>query len=200
MTADPAAVSRSTSSTCGLCSGTIRAVSVPGSVHPPVPAVCTTLPSSNVVETRVQEPSPRGTDTGPAPSSTVSVEPSRTITPDGATVYVVNSRSSNVTPIDTATNVAGTPITVGLNPDDIAISADGTTAYVTAVGGPTDNVMPIDLATAKALRALGLVRLEDFVLAKSREFEAIYAQWRTTILSARERVRNRRAERAGSRG
>jgi hypothetical protein len=60
--------------------------------------------------------------------------------------------------------------------------------------------VPIDLATAKALRSLGLVKLEDFVLAKSREFEAIYAQWRTTILSARERVRSRRAERAGTRG
>ena len=60
--------------------------------------------------------------------------------------------------------------------------------------------MPIDLATAQTLRALGLVKLEDFVLAKSREFEAIYAEWRTIILSARERVRSRRAERAASRG
>ena len=60
--------------------------------------------------------------------------------------------------------------------------------------------VPIDLATAQTLRALGLVKLEDFVLAKSREFEAIYAEWRTIILSARERVRSRRAERAASRG
>ena len=60
--------------------------------------------------------------------------------------------------------------------------------------------VPIDLATAKTLRALGLVKLEDFVLAKAREFEAIYAEWRTIILSARERVRSRRAERAASRG
>ena len=54
--------------------------------------------------------------------------------------------------------------------------------------------VPIDLTTAKTLRALGLVKLEDFILAKSREFEAIYVQWRTIILSARERVRSRRAE------
>jgi hypothetical protein len=60
--------------------------------------------------------------------------------------------------------------------------------------------VPIDLATVKTLRALGLVKLEDFVLAKSREFEAIYAEWRSLILSARERVRSRRAERAASRG
>ncbi len=60
--------------------------------------------------------------------------------------------------------------------------------------------VPIDVTTAKTLRALGLVKLEDFVLAKSREFEAIYAQWRMIILSARERVKNRRGARAADRG
>ena len=35
-----------------------------------------------------------------------------------------------MTPIATATNTAGTPITVGVGPDAIAITPDGKTAYV----------------------------------------------------------------------
>ncbi len=41
------------------------------------------------------------------------------ITPDGTTAYVTNL--SNVTPIDTATNTPGAPITVGSVPAGIAI-------------------------------------------------------------------------------
>ncbi|MFL5907807.1 MAG: hypothetical protein ACJ75Z_09470, partial [Solirubrobacterales bacterium] len=44
------------------------------------------------------------------------------ITPDGATAYVTNFGSGNVTPIATATNTAGTPITVGDRPAGIAIT------------------------------------------------------------------------------
>ena len=39
-----------------------------------------------------------------------------------------------VTPIATATNTAGTPITVGSDPDAIAITPDGKTAYVSVNG------------------------------------------------------------------
>ena len=35
-----------------------------------------------------------------------------------------------MTPIATATNTAGPPITVGIDPDAIAITPDGKTAYV----------------------------------------------------------------------
>src|ERR1700743_1072336 len=38
------------------------------------------------------------------------------VSPDGTTVYVTNINSDDVTPIDTATNTAGTPINVGNRP------------------------------------------------------------------------------------
>ena len=55
------------------------------------------------------------------------------------------TRSGTVTPITTATNTAGTPITVGRRPDAIAITPDGKTAYVTNYCSGT--VTPITTAT-----------------------------------------------------
>ena len=51
---------------------------------------------------------------------------------NGATAYVANEGAGTVTPIATATNTAGRPITTGSDrdPDAIAITPDGTTAYV----------------------------------------------------------------------
>ncbi len=43
---------------------------------------------------------------------------------------VVNAQSNTVTPIATATNTAGPPITVGTGPTAIAITPNGATAYV----------------------------------------------------------------------
>jgi YVTN family beta-propeller protein len=62
-----------------------------------------------------------------------------------ATAYVVNSGANSVTPVDTATNTAGTPIAVGANPHGIAITPGGTTAFVTNAGG--NSVTPINLST-----------------------------------------------------
>ena len=84
------------------------------------------------------------------------------ITPDGTTLYAANfgafavfngqvmqiSDGTTVTPIDTATDTAGTPITVGTEPSTIAITPDGTTAYVTNEASNT--VTPIDIATNSA--------------------------------------------------
>src|SRR5580658_3852992 len=64
------------------------------------------------------------------------------------TVYVTNSGSGTVTPIDTATGAAGTPIRVGKDPDAVAISPDGAVAYVANFGSGT--VTPIDTATGAA--------------------------------------------------
>ena len=69
------------------------------------------------------------------------------------TLYVVSPTSTSgqppvVTPVDTATNTAGTKIPFAADstiPESIAITPDGTTAYVT---DPLDKtVIPIDLAT-----------------------------------------------------
>ena len=53
-----------------------------------------------------------------------------------------------MTPIRTATNTAGTPIPVGNDPDGIAITPDGKTAYVANSGD--DTVTPIETATNTA--------------------------------------------------
>jgi YVTN family beta-propeller protein len=64
------------------------------------------------------------------------------------TAYVANEGDDTVTPIDTATNTAETPITGLTNPFDIALTPNGSTAYVTNFLGNT--VTPINLATQTA--------------------------------------------------
>jgi YVTN family beta-propeller protein len=61
------------------------------------------------------------------------------------TAYVVSAVSGTVTPILTATDTAGSPITVGSNPVAIAITPDGKTAYVT--NADSNTVTPIATAT-----------------------------------------------------
>ena len=76
------------------------------------------------------------------------------VTPDGATAYVVNQTDGTVTPIDTATSTAGTPVAVGSGPAAIAITPDGATAYVanaaddtvTPIGKPQTNRPDLDSA------------------------------------------------------
>jgi YVTN family beta-propeller protein len=66
------------------------------------------------------------------------------------TAYVTSDEvpSGKLYPIPTATNLAGTAITVGGQPWPIAITRDGTTAYVAHAA--TNNVFPIDTATDTA--------------------------------------------------
>jgi YVTN family beta-propeller protein len=59
--------------------------------------------------------------------------------------YVTDYSQNSVTPIDLASNTAGTPIPVGPSPISVAITPDGKTAYVTTLG--SDGVTPIDIAT-----------------------------------------------------
>jgi YVTN family beta-propeller protein len=44
------------------------------------------------------------------------------LSPNGKTVYAVNYSSNSVTPVNTATDTAGTPIKVGKQPEGIAIT------------------------------------------------------------------------------
>ena len=50
------------------------------------------------------------------------------------TLYVANGESDTVTPVNTATNTPGAPIPVGDDPDSIAISPNGLTAWVANLG------------------------------------------------------------------
>ena len=61
------------------------------------------------------------------------------------TAYVANDGDGTVTPINTATDVPGTPITIGESPVGIAITPDGKTAYIGNYG--SIDVTPIDIAT-----------------------------------------------------
>jgi YVTN family beta-propeller protein len=61
---------------------------------------------------------------------------------------VSNTQSGSVSPIDIATNTAGSPIMLNTpqpaDPGDIAITPDGSTAYVAL---NNNEVIPIDSAT-----------------------------------------------------
>jgi YVTN family beta-propeller protein len=59
--------------------------------------------------------------------------------------YVTNEQSGTISEVDLATGVVDTPITVGSQPDGIAITPDGTTAYVADFG--SSQVVPVTLAT-----------------------------------------------------
>ncbi len=61
------------------------------------------------------------------------------------TAYVVNNDADAVTPVNTETDTAGTPIPVGDDPFAIAITPDGRTAYVANQTAGT--LTPINLAT-----------------------------------------------------
>jgi YVTN family beta-propeller protein len=84
-------------------------------------------------------------------------------TPDGAICYVANWQTDNpagssVTPIQVAKgNASGTvlpSIAVGLNPNWVAVTPDGKTAYVANKG--SRSITPIDVATGTAGAAIGL--------------------------------------------
>jgi YVTN family beta-propeller protein len=62
---------------------------------------------------------------------------------------VTNSGSGTVTPISTATGKAAQPIPVGADPQAIAVTPDGRTAYV--LDWAAGSVTPIVTATGRAL-------------------------------------------------
>jgi DNA-binding beta-propeller fold protein YncE len=64
--------------------------------------------------------------------------------------------SDTVTPMNTTTNTAGKPTPVGHNPDFIAITPDGTTAYADTSSGTVTPIntagKPIKVAATPLLR------------------------------------------------
>jgi YVTN family beta-propeller protein len=67
---------------------------------------------------------------------------------NSAIAFVTNESDGTVTPIDTATNTAGTPITGVVFPWQIAITPNGASAYATDLVG--SSVTPINLITSTA--------------------------------------------------
>jgi len=119
----------------------------------------------------------------PIKAGRIDNEDSITITPDGRTVYVTNFDSGTVTPIRTATNLALKPIKVGRDPNQIAITPDGSMAYVTTV----DGVRPIRLATNKALR---LIKMKNtpFAVAVTPDGRTAYVAALAPSSAARDTV------------
>ena len=66
------------------------------------------------------------------------------VTPNGRTLYVLNSGGDTVTPIRVATNTGGAPIPVAHQPFTLAVTPDGKTLYVT---GGVNLLIPIRTST-----------------------------------------------------
>ncbi len=84
-----------------------------------------------------------------------SARPAFAVPPTPAAIaYVTISGESTVTPINTATNIAGPSITVDGNPLNVVVAPDGNTVYVSS---PEANVVtPIDTATNVARPAIAV--------------------------------------------
>src|SRR5262249_53043396 len=77
--------------------------------------------------------------------------------------YVANYGTNNVSVIDVATNTVVAAVSVGSNPESVAITPDGIFAYVT--NASTDRtVMAIDIPTNTVVATIG-VGLNPFALA-----------------------------------
>ena len=87
------------------------------------------------------------------PSWPVHASGSIAITPDGATVFVVNPDSGSVSAIDTASTTTLDEIIVGRDPRVLALGPDGQHLYVTNHASATLSILDIDpLAMRAALR------------------------------------------------
>ena len=93
------------------------------------------------------------------------------MTPDGKSVYL-GDYEGRVVVIDTATNQA-TPIATGGDPQSVAISADGTRAYVSDYANK--GIMVIDTATKQILNPLFPVPVEAEFLAISPDGRKAFA-------------------------
>ncbi len=74
------------------------------------------------------------------------------LVPRRAKAYVTQACETTIVPLDLSTNTAGTPIDVGVTPYDVAVTADGETAWVTVRPlldglGEDAELIPVDVET-----------------------------------------------------
>jgi YVTN family beta-propeller protein len=69
---------------------------------------------------------------------------------------VTNHGSGNVSVIDVAANTVPATINVGINPEGIAITPDGTRVYVANSGSGAYNVSVIDTAANKVVASVAV--------------------------------------------
>src|SRR5215831_9019994 len=70
--------------------------------------------------------------------------------------YITNRSSSTVSVIDTATDTVSATIPVGLTPDGVAVSPDGSKVYVTNASSNTVSVIDTATNTISATIPVGL--------------------------------------------
>ncbi|MGO8875227.1 MAG: Ig-like domain repeat protein [Acidimicrobiales bacterium] len=87
---------------------------------------------------------------GPLGSGTESLG----ITPNSSTGFAPNFDESDVVPIDLATGTAGKPVDVGTYPSSVAVTPDGSTAWVTRGFGATSSIVPFNVATLKVGKSI----------------------------------------------
>jgi len=83
-------------------------------------------------------------------AGSLAASPAVAANPPAWIAYVASNTTDAVIPVNTATDAVGTPIAVGSGPSAIAITPDGSTAYVTDEGTSNTSpgfVTPIDLST-----------------------------------------------------
>jgi YVTN family beta-propeller protein len=79
------------------------------------------------------------------------------LSPDGKTLYLVNTVAGTVAPLVVATRRVGRPIKVGTGPVALAATPDGRTAFV--VNRDSGTVTPIDVASGRPLPAIKVGRM-----------------------------------------
>ena len=112
----------------------------PGSAAPAPAASAAAAPAPGAGQAPPAGGTPMATETQAAPARALTA-------PRHPTAFVVNS-GGTVTPIGLTTHRPGKPIKVGANPQAIAITPDGSTAFVANYG--SDTVTPINTSTRRA--------------------------------------------------
>jgi len=147
-----------------------------------VPAMCTdnlfviNLATNQIVEVIDLWPE-ADNPLGPAPQRVA-------ITPDGGRLLVTNANDNSLTTIDTASNTVVETLSMGARPADVAISPDGSLAYV-SIWSPDTFVKVIDVAAAEVLTAIGVVPgvSQPFAVAFAPDGSRAYvANWSGGVL------------------
>ncbi len=117
----------------------------------------------------------------------VSGEPvAMAIAPDGKTAYIASGASNggalptsdqSMIPIDLATGTPGKPINLQWPPDEIVITPDGKTAYISN-GFPSTTLTPVDLATGTPGKPVKL-SVEPEAIAMAPEGKTAYITTQT---------------------
>lgn len=88
----------------------------------------------------------------PSPAIPVGCPTRIALVPGRAKAYVTQACATTIVPVDLSTNTSGTPIDVGVSPYDVAVTADGGTAWITTrpqpggLGEDTE-LIPVDVET-----------------------------------------------------